>query len=264
MIGITLTDLAIAGGLVGLLGLASIWQRLSIAGELLVASVRMAIQLLLVGWVLKGLFEVRGIAWVAAVVMLMLGVAGREVVARQKRRLAGWRAWGIGTGSLFVSSLVVGCIGLGAIIQPEPWYHPQYAIPLVGMLLGNTMTGVALCMDRLTSGIWQQREVIEQRLMLGEDARGASMDLVRESVRSAFTPIINAMAVAGLVSLPGMMTGQILSGVEPTVAVRYQILIWLLIATGSGLGMMLAARLTCRSLFDERDRLRLDRLGGGD
>ena len=122
------------------------------------------------------------------------------------------------------------------------------------------MNGVSLSMDRLTSTVWAQRDVIEQRLMLGEDATTATSEIVQESVRGGLIPIVNAMAVAGLVSLPGMMTGQILSGVSPTEAVRYQILIWFLIAAGSGLGMLIAVKLTCRRLFDYRQRLRLDRL----
>ena len=77
-------------------------------------------------------------------------------------------------------------------------------------------------------------------------------------------PLINSMAVAGLVSLPGMMTGQILGGSPPAEAGKYQILTWLLIAAGAGFGMMLAAGLTRRRLFDERDRLRLDRLRAED
>lgn len=260
MIILSPVDLFLAGVLVVFLAIVSSWQRLGIAKELLVAALRMVIQLSLIALVLKVLFEQRDWFWILLMGAVMVLVAGREVVARQKRGLVGWASWGIGTGSLFVSSTVVACFALLALVQPTPWYHPQYAIPLLGMLLGNTMNGVSLSMDRLTSTVWAQREMIEQRLMLGEDARTATAEIVQESVRGGLIPIVNAMAVAGLVSLPGMMTGQILSGVSPTVAVRYQILIWLLIAAGSGFGMLIAVKLTCRRLFDSRQRLRLERL----
>jgi putative ABC transport system permease protein len=152
----------------------------------------------------------------------------------------------------------------GTIVRPEPWYTPQYAIPLLGMLLGNTMNGIGLALDRLTEGLWQQRDVVEARLMLGETALAASGPIRREAVRSGLMPIINAMAAAGVVSLPGMMTGQILAGVPPVEAVKYQILILFLIAAGSGFGTLAAVSLATRRLFDHRQRLRLDRLQVAD
>ena len=128
------------------------------------------------------------------------------------------------------------------------------------MLLGNTMNGVAISMDRLTQLAWQQRAEIEARLMLGQSAREALRDYKREAVRAGLIPIINAMAAAGVVSLPGMMTGQILAGAPPVEAVKYQILIMFLIAVGTGLGTLAAVATAARRLFDERQRLRLDRL----
>ncbi len=260
MITLDIWDLVISGGLVGVLAGLSVWGRLGVGRDLIVASLRMSIQLALISLILKVLFDQRNFVWILLMAVVMVLVAGREVVARQDRPLAGWIVWGIGTSSLCVSSLTVACFALLVLVQPTPWFHPQYAIPLLGMLLGNTMNAVSLSMDRLTAGVWSQREVIEQRLMLGEDVKQATSRLVRESVRGGLIPIINAMAVAGLVSLPGMMTGQILSGVAPTVAVRYQILIWFLIAAGSGFGMLIAVHLTCRQLFDDRQRLQLHRL----
>ena len=264
MITLSVLDLVLAGGLVFALAFVSVWARLELARDLVIASLRMAIQLSLISLVLKVLFAQRSFVWIFLMAVVMILVAGREVVARQKRRLIGWAAWGIGTSSLFVSSMVVSWFALVVLVQASPWYHPQYAIPLLGMLLGNTMNGVALSMDRLTSTVWSQRELVEQRLMLGEDVKTATADIVKESVRSGLIPIVNAMAVAGLVSLPGMMTGQMLSGVPPTTAVRYQILIWFLIAAGSGFGMLIAVRLTCRQLFDQRQRLRLDAIRTDD
>lgn len=260
MISLSLIDLTWAGGLVLLLGGVTLKLRLGVSRDLVVASVRMVVQLTLIGLVLKVLFAQRDLIWVVAMAGIMVLVAGREVVLRQRRRLRGWGAWLIGTGSLAVSSFTLACFALVVMVRPDPWYHPQYAIPLLGMLLGNTMNGIALALDRLTHELWTQREAIEQRLMLGESVAEATRGILSEAVRGALIPVINAMAVAGLVSLPGMMTGQILSGVEPTMAVRYQILIWLLIAAGSGFGMLVAVHLACRKLFDERDRLRLERL----
>ncbi len=254
------TDLALAGLLVLALAVVARLRGLGVSGSLLVAAARMTLQLTLVALVLATLFRTTNPLWVALMALAMLAIAGREVAARQKRRLAGWWGFGIGTGSMFVSAFAVTVFGLAVAVRAAPWYAPQYAIPILGMLLGNTMNGIALCLDRLTEGAWQQRESIEQRLMLGEDRITALGDLRREAVRAAMIPVINAMSVAGVVSLPGMMTGQILGGNPPGEAVKYQILIWLLIAAGSGFGMLIAVALAGRRLFDERHRLRLDRL----
>ena len=234
--------------------------RLGITRNLLIAALRTVIQLALIGLVLEALFASSGFQWIALMALVMLLVAGREVVARQGRRLQGWWAFGIGTGSMFVSSFSVTVLALSVVIGPDPWYTPQYAIPLLGMMLGNTMTGVSLALDRLNESVWRQRAVIENRLMLGQTWKQALEDIRRDAMRSGMMPSINAMAAAGIVSLPGMMTGQILAGSPPAVAVKYQILVMLIITVGTGVGALMAVSWGGRRLFDDRERLRLDRL----
>jgi putative ABC transport system permease protein len=256
-------QLALAASLVVVLaGLAHL-ARLGVGRALVVAAARTVVQLALVGLVLDALFAVGALGWVALVALVMLLVAGHEVMVRQKRRLTGGWAFGIGTSSMFVSAFSVTLLILVVIVGPEPWYTPQYAIPMLGMLLGNTMTGVALSLDRLTDTAWRQRAVIEGRLMLGETWSEAIGEVRREAMRSGMMPTINAMATAGLVSLPGMMTGQILAGSPPGLAVRYQILVMLTITAGTGFGTFVAVTAGARRLFDRRERLRLDRLSGG-
>lgn len=234
--------------------------RLGITRNLLIAALRTVIQLALIGLVLEALFASSGFYWIALMALVMLLVAGREVVARQGRRLQGWWAFGIGTGSMFVSSFSVTVLALSVVIGPDPWYTPQYAIPLLGMMLGNTMTGVSLALDRLNESVWRQRAVIENRLMLGQTWKQALEDIRRDAMRSGMMPSINAMAAAGIVSLPGMMTGQILAGSPPAVAVKYQILVMLIITVGTGFGALMAVSWGGQRLFDDRERLRLDRL----
>jgi putative ABC transport system permease protein len=253
-------DLVVAASLV--IGLATISWRVypDLARQLLVAGLRTAVQLTLIGLVLKSLFANASLLWVALLSLVMLAMAGREVMARQHRRFAGPPGYAIGVLSMFISSFSIALFALVVVVGNQPWYQPQYAIPLLGMLLGNTMNGIALALDRLTQSAWEQRDVIEARLVLGHSAIEAVSDIRRQVFRSGLIPIINAMAAAGVVSLPGMMTGQILAGAPPVEAVKYQIMIMFLITGGAGFGTFVAVHLGVRRLFDERQRLRLDRL----
>jgi putative ABC transport system permease protein len=264
MVVLSTTDLAIAATLVLLLALLSMYMRTGVSRQLLVAAVRTTLQLTLIGLVLKALFANAQPGWVALLSLSMLLIAGREVMARQERRFRGWWGYAIGTVSMFLSSFAVTIFALVVILNNVPWYSPQYAIPLLGMLLGNTMTGISIAMDRLNQAAWDQRSIIEARLMLGERWDVAVAEYRRKAIRSGMIPMINAMAAAGVVSLPGMMTGQILAGTAPVEAVKYQILIMFLITAGTGLGTLVAVSIGSRHLFDQRQRLCLDRLHAPD
>ena len=260
MIKLSYFDLSLASILVVLLGITSLYLHLKLSKSLAIAAIRTTVQLSLIGLLLKALFANANVFFTGLIALVMLVAASREVMARQHRRFTGWWSIGIGSTSMFISAFTIATLALTIIIASEPWYSPQYAIPLLGMLLGNTMTGVAVSLDRLTQSAWQQREIIEQRLMLGQSRQQAFLQVRQESIRAGLIPIINAMSTAGLVNLPGMMTGQILAGSPPEEAVKYQILIMFLIASGTGFGVITAVSLASRRLFDERHRLRLDKL----
>ena len=260
LISLSAYDLMLASLLVlALVGLSARLQ-LGIGLQLVIAACRTTAQLLLVGLILKQVFEQAQLSWILLIMLVMLTVAAWEILARQKRKIKGWWGFGVSAFSLFVSSFLITMIALFFIIKTDPWYTPQYAIPLLGMLLGNTMNGIALGMDRLVQTAWQQRAIIEQRLMLGQTAMQAVREIKHESMRAGMIPIINAMAAAGIVSLPGMMTGQILAGSEPIEAVKYQILIMFLVTAGTGFGVVSVLHMISKRLFDSRERLRFDQL----
>lgn len=260
MISLTPLDLSIAALLVVAIAALSFFLKLGIEKRMMIAALRTALQLTLVGFVLKPLFEQANPYFLILIALFMLGMAGRESMQRVHRRFSGWWGYGLGTLSMFVSSFSVTLLALTLVIHVRPWYAPQYAIPLLGMLLGNTMNGISIGFNQLTNAAWEQKRIIETRLMLGADWDQAIREIRHESIRSALIPIINAMSAAGLVSLPGMMTGQILAGSPPLEAVKYQILIMFLICGGTGLGTLSALWLASKRLFDDRHRLRLDRL----
>jgi len=259
-IALTTPDLMLASLLVlALIGLGA-RMRLGVSRTLAIAALRTTVQLLLVGLILEAVFTQAELPWIVLIVLVMMTVAAWEILARQKRKLKGWWGFGVSAFSLFISSFFITLLALLIVIEADPWYTPQYAIPLLGMLLGNTMNGIALGMDRLVQTAWQQRSVIEQRLMLGQKDTEAIRDIARDSMRAGMIPIINAMATAGVVSLPGMMTGQILAGSPPVEAVKYQILIMFLVTAGTGFAVITVLQLITRRMFDSRERLRFDRL----
>lgn len=259
-ISLSYWDLALAGIFILINGAISVAFRLGLAKKLLIVAIRMVVQLLLVALVLKWIFSASSF-WLTALVALSMGLfAGREIWARQERRLSGLWGFGIGAGAMMSAGVLVTVIALTTQIRPDPWWTPRFALPLFGMILGNTMTGVSLALDALTTNVGRDRNAIEARLLLGMTRTQALLPLVRRSLRAGFMPIINAMAAMGIVSLPGMMTGQILSGVAPGEAVKYQILVLLLIGGATGFGVIAATLFAAFRLTDDRHRLRLDRL----
>jgi len=260
VVSLSLFDLMLAAGLVMAMAILAFVMQLRMSQLIIVAAIRTVVQLLLVGLVLKWLFAQQAFIWIAAMWTVMLLVAGREILARQTRRFKGLWGYGVGTVSVFISSFVVGIFVLTMVVNNTPWYTPQYAIPLMGMIIGNTMTAAALSLENLTKTAWQQRMVLEARLALGQSWRQAIQDIAIQSVRIGLFPIVNAMAAAGLVNLPGMMSGQILGGTPPAEAVKYQILIMFMITAASGFATLIAVWLAARHLFDNRQRLTTERL----
>lgn len=248
-----------AFGLV-LTGAVSLAMQLGLARSLLVSALRMIVQLALVSLLLGWAFSQSSIWVVAGLLVLMGGFAAYEVRARQKARFSGWWSVGLGGVPMVGVGMMMLCFTLVAVVGPEPWYSARYAIPLFGMLLGNSMTGVALALDQITRGARLRRAEINDRLALGLTRTQATLPLVRDAMATGLMPIINAMAATGLVFLPGMMTGQILEGADPQNAVRYQIMIMFAIAGTVGLSLVLALWLSVIRLTDARHRLRLDRL----
>ncbi len=255
-----LAHLALAAGLLALPLGASAWLRLGLVRPLLVAAVRMVAQLFAIGLVLDALLAVRSPFWIAALIALMVGFAGREAMARQERPLAGVWGYGVATLAMAAGLALALSVALATEVRPDPWFDARVVIPLGGMMLGNAMTGVALALSGLVRGVETEGRAVEARLALGEPIEAAMRPLVRRALAQGLMPTINAMAATGLVFLPGMMTGQILAGAAPLVAVKMQLLVMLLISGSTALGALVAVRLAARRLGDERHRLRLDRL----
>ncbi len=251
-------DLSVAACLVLFAGLISLGLRLRMERQLAVAAIRTVVQLSLLGYALGWIFGLDHPAPVLVLAAAMIIAAGRAAVARSSRRIAGvqWDA----LASLTLSGLVTTFVVTGAIIGVEPWYRPQYVVPLLGMVLGNSLTGISLCLDSVLERFDEGRPEIEMWLALGATRWEAARGALRDGVRRGMVPIINTMTVVGIVSLPGMMTGQILAGSSPVEAVRYQIVVMFMLAASSAVGSILVALLIWRRAFNDRHQLRADRI----
>jgi len=258
MILISYWDLAMLSVLVILMG-AVLWlQGFSHVRQYYWANIRTVVQLSFMGIWLSWVFNADSAIWVALVGLIMLLAAGYEIAKRQQYRFQKYRSVLIGLLSLSMTALVLLVLVLTLVVKPEPWYQPQYAIPLLGMLLGNSMTAIGVGLDNLTRNARQLKNKIEAQLALGYTAKESMKFIKQQSLHAAMIPVINMLVAAGIISLPGMMTGQILAGADPLEAVKYQIMIMLLIATSTAAGTLIAVELASRKLFDERQRLHLD------
>jgi len=251
-------QLILAALLVVMAGAVSVAFRLGIGNRLAVAAVRTVVQLGLLGLVLERVFALDSPALVVVLVVIMTLFAAREAVARTGREYRGIRidSWLVMAGTC----LVVGGVVTQAVIGVRPWYDPQYVIPLFGMILGNSLNGISLSLDRFLDHLSSRRAEVELHLAFGASRREALAAPLQSAVRTGMIPIINAMAAAGIVSLPGMMTGQILAGSPPLQAVAYQIVVMFMIAAATAIGAMAAAIAAARRLVAPDGALRLDRL----
>lgn len=257
-IELTYWQVAVGAALILVNGAISVGLGLGLHRRLLVAAVRTVVQLALVGFVLEWVFSLSLWYGVVALMLAMVVVAGLAAVGRTERRYTGMHLDSIV--SLWSSSWLITGVALFGIVQVEPWYRPQYAIPLLGMLLGNTLNGISLGLDRFGTELVGQRGRVEALLSLGATRWEAALPRVRDAVRTGTIPILNSMMVVGVVSLPGMMTGQILAGIDPIEAVKYQIVIMFMIASATALGTVGVVLLSYLRLFDRWHRLRLERL----
>lgn len=253
-------DLAVAGSLVAFDALLSVVLRLQLHRQVLWAAGRMVVQLVAVGYLLRWIFGLHHPVATLVIVLAMAAIAAREIAARPEQRFRD------GSGLILAASGVaiatVATVGLALItaIRPHPWYDPRYAVSLVGIILGSVLNSGSLALDSMVGGVARQRAGIEAQLALGATFQQATSPLLREAIRRGLMPIINQMSAAGVITLPGIMTGQILAGMDPVEAVKYQILLMFLLAGASGLTTFIIGYGALRRLTDDRQRLRLDRL----
>ncbi len=252
---ITLFNLFLFGLFLGIPIVALVrWQLGDMVWSLLISVVRMTVQLLLVGLYLKYLFELNhtwlNLAWV----MVMITVANVSVI--KGAGLAVFRLFWVTQISLVVAIVFTSLLFLLVLVNPEPLVDARYLIPVAGMMLGNCLQGNIRALDSFYSSLRANEPRYLSDLLLGATVAEAVQPFFRKAMRSALTPIISTMATIGIVSLPGMMTGQILGGALPLTAAKYQIaiMIGIFLAMTCAIGMNL--RLSLTIAFDQSGLLK--------
>ncbi|WP_282171733.1 ABC transporter permease [Cytobacillus firmus] len=217
---------------------------------LAMAAFRMTLQLVIAGYVLTYLFELSNPFLTLGVICIMEGFAIYTIYKQAGIRLS------VSLKKTIAISMITGtafCLIFFnfVVIHFEPWYDPRYFIPIAGMIIGNSMTGITLSVKELLNSFTTQRDMIEGALMLGAEPKTAVKPYVNHSFDSAVLPTINNMLGMGIIFLPGMMTGQILSGVSPLLAIEYQIVILLGILGSVGLSVILFILLSYKNFFNQ-------------
>jgi putative ABC transport system permease protein len=243
-------------GAVGLMAIAialSAWQRLELEWTLTVATFRTTVQLLIVGYILWFVFDWKNPAAVLAVIAGMFMIATVETRNRIGKRLPKELLL-IGS-SIFISLTVTLTYTTVVIIRPPIWYEPQYLIPLAGIVLGNVMNGAAIAGERLMQMVQSHRYEIETHLCLGATPQQAIAAYRKAAIRAGLIPTLNSMMVVGIVTLPGIITGQLLSGVNPLDAASYQMLIMFMLAFSTLLATILVVRGLSKQFFNDAAQL---------
>lgn len=222
--------------------------------QIVMASFRMTLQLVLAAYVLVYIFENPNELVTIGIVLLMEGFAIYTVIKRFKEKLSNSLMLVIAV-SMGAGTLVCLAYFLFVVIRISPWYDPQYFIPIAGMIIGNSMTGMSLGVNSLLEGMSTQRALVEEALILGAAPEVAAQGIINNSFDAAILPTVNSMVGMGIVFLPGMMTGQILSGTSPTTAIAYQIAIMFGILGSVALTVIIMLQLGYRTFFNEEDQL---------
>lgn len=257
VIDIKLIDLFLFGALLLLpIFVFHRWRLVGLTHATITSVLRMTAQLLLVGLYLKFLFEWNNIFLNLGWFLIMITVANISIVKGAGLKVS--HLFRATQSSLMLAISAVCLLFMWVLVDPQPFLDARYLIPVAGMLLGNCLQGNIRALETFYSELRQQEAIYHSDLLLGATVQEAVQPFFRRAVRSSLTPIIGSMATLGIVSLPGMMTGQILGGALPLTAAKYQIAIMMAIFLAMVCAIGLNLRLSLTSAFDEFGLLKQD------
>ncbi|WP_378951336.1 ABC transporter permease [Pelosinus sp. sgz500959] len=225
-------------------------EKLGLEKDMLIGSARAVIQLTVIGFILKFVFNLDNILFTTLILLVM--VYNASTVARK-------RGTSIENSLLisFVSILSGLVITLGSLLAfGAITYQPSQVIPISGMVVGNSMVAISLLFKSLLTNFQTKKDEVEVKLCLGAPAKEASINLIRDSIKTAMLPTFDSMKTLGIVQLPGMMTGLILAGVAPESAIKYQIMVAFMLAGAVTISSFVASYWAYRSFFTTLSQLK--------
>ena len=241
VVDIGYVELFSASALMLVAGLVSWKLELGQTRRIVVSSVRCFMQLLAAGFLLTYLFEFQT-WWLVALVLAAMVIAATQIaVSRVKSRIPGLVPSVFV--SLFVSSLVVGFIVVEGVVRADPWFHARQVVPIVAM------AAVAVAIDRLFSDLDARASEMFSLTALGATPREAAAPSLKAAIGAGMTPVLANMSAAGIVTFPGMMTGQLLAGADPLSAAKYQIVVMLMLSAANTVAIVTACFMTYRKRF---------------
>ncbi len=223
--------------------------------DISIGTLRTFLQLFLMGYALTFIFRVENL-WLTLGIFAVMAISASFIVrGRVREREVTYMLPTFLT--MFVTYLATAVFASGVIVGVSPWWEPRYFLPLGGMVIGNSMSAVAISLERLFGELRQQRGLLETRLCLGANYREASAEIFKNAVTAGMIPSINAMMGVGLVFIPGMMAGQVLAGADPLQAIRYQIVIMLMLVGSTTMTSILTVLIVRKRCFGSGEEPRL-------
>jgi len=252
---ISISNLALIGSVAFMMivALVAFLAKLGITKSIVIGTIRSFVQLLLMGYVLGFVFDINKWYFSILIVMIMFIFGAWD----------SYRGIKFKPKNVFYHSLFANFIGsflplvflFYGLLQVVPWFNPQYIIPISAMVISNTMNGISICLNNYGNELKLRKTEVETKLSLGASAAVAIENIQKSSIKAGLIPTINALMILGIVKLPGMMTGQILGGVNPVDAVRYQLIIMYIIAAATAISLYILTKLLQTSVFNKRGQL---------
>ncbi|MEB7888933.1 iron export ABC transporter permease subunit FetB [Hafnia alvei] len=246
---ITDQSLIMALALVAIALLISGKEKLGLEKDIIWSVTRAIIQLIIVGYVLKYIFNIDHALLTLLMVLFICVNAAYNAKKRSKSLSHAFviSLIAIVTGTALTLAVL---IGSGSIT-----FTPMQVIPISGMIAGNAMVAVGLCYNNLRQRFADEKQKVQEMLSLGATPKQSSAAIIRASIKAALIPTVDSAKTVGLVSLPGMMSGLIFAGVDPVKAIRYQIMVTFMLLSTASLSTIIAGYLAYKKFYSDRSQL---------
>ncbi|WP_343345411.1 ABC transporter permease [Terrisporobacter petrolearius] len=225
-------------------------EKLELNRDIIVSMLRAVVQLLAVGYILDVIFGLDKLIYTIILVLVM--IINAAINTKKKGFTIESQVF-----ISFVSISVGTIITLGILISSKAiGYTPNEVVPVAGMIISNSMVAIGLSYRNLINNFKNNSIAVEVKLSLGASIKEASDEIIRESIKISIMPTIDSAKTLGIVSLPGMMTGLILAGASPLVAVKFQIMVTFMILSSSSIATIMATYLSYKKFFNKRKQLK--------